>query len=130
MAKRPFRGKKTKKKAPNNPNQMLAQVQQMQADMAKAQEDLENEFVTVTAGGGAISIEISGHQRIKSIEIDKDFIDPEEDDYLEDLQDLLTVAVNQAIERSQALSAERMESISSGMGGLNDMLGSMGLGGP
>lgn len=127
MAKRPFRGKKTKKKMPNNPNQMMAQVQKMQADMAKAQEALENEFVTVSAGGGAITIEISGHQRVKSIEIDKDFIDPEDPDYIEDLQDLLTVAVNQAIEQSQAMSAERMESISSGMGGLNDMLGGMGL---
>ena len=127
MAKRPFRGKKTKKKMPNNPNQMMAQVQKMQADMAKAQEALENEFVTVSAGGGAITIEISGHQRVKSIEIDKDFIDPEDPDYVEDLQDLLTVAVNQAIEQSQAMSAERMESISSGMSGLNDMLGGMGL---
>ena len=127
MAKRPFRGKKTKKKMPNNPNQMMAQVQKMQADMAQAQEALENEFVTVSAGGGAITIEISGHQRVKSIEIDKDFIDPEDPDYLEDLQDLLTVAVNQAIEQSQAMSAERMESISSGMSGLNDMLGGMGL---
>ena len=127
MAKRPFRGKKTKKKMPNNPNQMMAQVQKMQADMAKAQEALENEFVTVSAGGGAITIEISGHQRVKSIEIDKDFIDPEDPDYLDDLQDLLTVAVNQAIEQSQAMSAERMESISSGMSGLNDMLGGMGL---
>ena len=125
MAKRPFRGKKTVKK--NNPNQMLAQVQQMQADMAKAQEALENEFMTVSAGGGAITIEISGHQRVKSIVIDKDFIDHEDPDNLQDLQDLMTVAVNQAIEQSQAMSAERMESISSGMGGLNDMLGGMGL---
>lgn len=128
MAKRPFRGKKASKKVPtNNPNKMLAQMQKMQADMAQAQEELENEFVTVTAGGGAISVEISGHQRIKSIEIDKDFLDPEDEDYVSDLQDLLVVAVNQAIERSQAMSAERMEGISSGMGGLNDMLGSMGL---
>ena len=127
MAKRPFRGKKTKKKLPNNPNQMMSQMQKMQTDMAKAQEELENEFVTVSAAGGAISIVISGHQRVKSIEIDPEFIDPEDDDYLEDLQDLLTVAVNQAIERSQALSAERMEAISSGMNGLNDMLGNMGL---
>lgn len=125
--KKPFRGSKVKKKLPNNPNQMMAQVQQMQADMAKAQEALEQEFVTVSAGGGAITIEISGHQRIKSIVIDKEFIDHEDPDNLQDLQDLLTVAVNQAIEQSQAMSAERMEAISSGMSGLNDMLGGMGL---
>ena len=128
MAKRPFRGKKTvKKKGGNNPGQMMAQVQQMQAEMAQAQEALENEFITVSAGGGAITIEISGHQRIKSIEIDKDFIDHDDPENLQDLQDLLTVAVNQAIEQSQAMSAERMEKISSGMSGLNDMLGGLGL---
>ena len=125
MAKRPFRGKKTKKKVPNNPNQMMAQVQQMQADMAKAQEALEHEYITVTAGGGAISIEISGHQRVKSIEIDPELLDPEDIDIL---QDLLTASVNQAIEQSQAMAAQRMENISSGIGGLNDMLGGLGLG--
>ncbi|MFT5195281.1 MAG: DNA-binding YbaB/EbfC family protein [Cellvibrionaceae bacterium] len=125
--KRPFRGSKVKKKAPSNPNQMMAQVQQMQADMAKAQEALENEFVTVSAAGGAITIEISGHQRVKSIVIDKEFIDHDDPENLQDLQDLMTIAVNQAIEQSQAMSAERMEGISSGMGGLNDMLGGMGL---
>lgn len=113
------------KSKPNNPNAMLAQVQQMQEDMAKAQQELEDEYMTVTAGGGAITIEISGHQRVKSIEVDEDLLDPEEKEML---QDLLVAAVNQAIEQSQAMAAERMEGISSGMGGLNDMLGGLGLG--
>ncbi len=114
-------GGKTK---PNNPNAMLAQVQQMQEDMAKAQEALENEFITVTAGGGAISIEISGHQRVKTITVEEDLLDPEEKEML---QDMLVAAVNQAIEQSQAMAAERMEGISSGVSGLNDMLGGLGL---
>lgn len=113
------------KSKPNNPNAMLAQVQQMQEDMAKAQKELEDEYMTVTAGGGAITIEISGHQRVKSIEVDEELLDPEEKEMV---QDLLVAAVNQAIEQSQAMAAERMESISSGMGGLNDMLGGLGLG--
>lgn len=113
------------KSKPNNPNAMLAQVQQMQEDMAKAQEALENEFITVTAGGGAISIEISGHQRVKAITVEEDLLDPEEKEML---QDMLVAAVNQAIEQSQAMAAERMESISSGVGGLSDMLGGLGLG--
>lgn len=124
MAKRSFRGKPKKKKVGGSPNQMLSQVQQMQEEMANAQKALEDEFISVTAGGGAITVEISGHQRVKSIEIEKELLDPEE---AEMLQDLLVAAVNQAIERSQALSAERMESISSGVSGLSDMLGGLGL---
>lgn len=123
MAKKPFRkkpGGKPKMKA----NNMLAQVQQMQADMAAAQEALADEYITVTAGGGAISIEISGHQRLRKISIIPELIDPEDPEML---QDLLVAAVNQAIEQSQAMAAEKMEGISSGMGGLNDMLGGLGL---
>ncbi len=124
MSKRPFRGKAKKNKAPNNPNAMLSQVQQMQEQMAQAQKALEDEFISVTAGGGAITVEISGHQRVKAIEIDKELLDPEEADML---QDMLVAAVNQAIEQSQALAAERMENISSGVSGLQDMLGGLGL---
>lgn len=125
MAKRPFKKKPSKKPmGGNNPNAMLAQMQQMQADMAAAQEALADEYINVTAGGGAISIEISGHQRVRAITINPDLIDPEE---AEMLQDMLVAAVNAAIEQSQAMAAEKMENISSGMGGLNDMLGDLGL---
>lgn len=124
MAKKPFRGKPKKKKVPNNPGAMLGQVQQMQEDMKKAQEALADEYITVTAGGGAISIQISGHQRVKSIEIEKDLLDPEEADMV---QDLLVAAINQAIEQSQAMAADKMEGISSGVSGLNDMLSGLGL---
>jgi DNA-binding YbaB/EbfC family protein len=124
-----FRGKPKKKKVPgaggaNNPNAMLAQVQKMQEEMAVTQQALENEVMDVTAGGGAIKITISGHQRVSAIEIDADLIDPEDPDMLTDLQDLLVAAVNQAIEQSQAMAAERMEGVSGGMG-LNDLLGGM-----
>jgi DNA-binding YbaB/EbfC family protein len=111
-------------KLPNNPNAMLSQVQKMQEDMAVAQETLANEFTTVTVGGGAITVEISGQQRVKAIAINPELLDPEE---LEMLQDLLVSAVNQAIEQSQAMAAQRMEAISSGVSGLNDMLGGLGI---
>jgi DNA-binding YbaB/EbfC family protein len=124
MAKRSFRGKPKKQKAPRADN-MMAQFQQMQQDMAAAQSALEQETVTVTAGGGAISIVITGHQRLQSIEIEPDLLDPEE---VEMLQDLLVVGINSAIEQSQAMSAQRMEGITGNMGGLNDMLGGLGLG--
>jgi DNA-binding YbaB/EbfC family protein len=124
MAKRSFRGKPKKKKAARSDN-MMAQFQQMQQDMATAQAALEQETVTVTAGGGAISIVISGHQRLQSIEIEPELLDAEE---VEMLQDMLVAGINSAIEQSQAMSAERMEGITGNMGGLNDMLGGMGLG--
>ena len=94
---------------------MLKKLQKMQQDMADAQSSLEQEMVTVTAGGGAISIVISGHQRLQTIEIDPDLLDPEE---AEMLQDMLVAGINSAIEQSQAMSAERMEGVTGNMGGL------------
>lgn len=125
MTKRDFRGrpKKMKGKA-NNPAGMLAQFQQMQEEMAKAQEDLANKSVTVTAGGGAIEIEITGHQRILGIKIDPDVIDPDD---VEGLQDLLVAGINQAIEKSQEMSANQMEGLTGDMG-LGDLLGGLGIG--
>ena len=121
MAKKPFRGGKSKKKA--GAGNMMAQIQQMQQEMAEAQAALENETVTVTSGGGAITVVITGHQRIQSISIIPELLDPEEAEFL---QEMLVAAVNSAIEQSQALSAERMEGITGNMG-INDMLGGMGL---
>ncbi|MCB8929315.1 MAG: YbaB/EbfC family nucleoid-associated protein [Ardenticatenaceae bacterium] len=105
---------------------LMNQMQQMQEQMANAQSALENETITVTAGGGAISIVITGHQRIQSITVNPDLLTPDD---AEMLQDMLVAGVNAAIEQSQALAAERMEGITGGLGGgLNDMLGSLGLG--
>jgi DNA-binding YbaB/EbfC family protein len=124
-SRRSFRGKpKKSKSAAGNPNAMMAQVQKMQAEMAIAQEALEHEYVDVTAGGGAIAINISGHQRVQSITINPDLIDPEDPDMLVDLQDMLVAAVNLAIEQSQAMAAERMEGVSGGMG-MDDLLGGL-----
>ncbi len=130
MAKRSFRGKPKKKpKAPKSRGgaNMLAQMQKMQEDMALAQESLADETVTVTAGGGAISIVVTGHQRIQSIEINPEVVDPED---VEMLQDMLVAAVNSAIEQSQAMAAQKMEGITGGLGdlggGLDGLLGGLG----
>ena len=126
MAKRSFRGKPKKKKAGGNPANMMAQMQKMQQDMAVAQDALADETITVTAGGGAISIEITGHQRVEAITLDPEVVDPED---VEMLQDMLVAAVNQAIEQSQAMAAQRMEGLTGGLdlgGGLGDLLGGLG----
>ena len=83
MAKRSFH--KKPKKSKNSPGNMLAQVQQMQQEMAEAQKALEQETVTVTSGGGAISVVITGHQRVQSIEIDPDLMTGEEAEFVQDM---------------------------------------------
>ena len=128
MSRRTNRGKSKKKgmktapKSKTNPNALMAQMQKMQEDMAKAQEELQEETITVTSGGGAVSVVISGHQRVESITINPELLDPEEADLL---QDMLVAAVNSAIEQSQAMSAERMEGITGGMGDLDSLLGGL-----
>ena len=100
----------------------MAQVQEMQQQMAEQQEALASETVSVTAGGGAITVVITGHQRLTSIEIDPDLVDSEE---IEMLQDMIVAAVNAAIEQSQSMAAQRMEGLTGGMG-INDLLGGLG----
>lgn len=103
---------------------MMKQLQKMQQDMAEAQAALEHETVDVSVGGGALTIVITGHQRIQSIQINPDVIDTDDEDWVDDLQDLLVAGINQAIEQSQTMAAEKMESIT---GGLGDMPGLGGL---
>ncbi|MBK9051806.1 MAG: YbaB/EbfC family nucleoid-associated protein [Chloroflexi bacterium] len=121
MSKFNFRGKPAKKKAPGgggNQQNMLAQVQKMQQDMLQQRESLEQEEYTVTTGGGAITLVVTGHQRIKSIVINPEVIDPEDPEML---QDLIMTAVNTAMEQSQTAAAEKMEGLTGGLG-LGDLL--------
>ena len=92
---------------------MLGQIQKLQQDMAKAQEALAEETVEVTAGGGAITIVITGNQRVKSIKLQPDVVDPTD---VEMLQDLLVAAVNEAVERSQTHAAQKLQGLTGGLG--------------
>jgi DNA-binding YbaB/EbfC family protein len=98
---------------------MMKQIQKMQEDMAKAQEALALETVNTEAGGGLVKIVMSCHQRMQSIDIDASKLDLTDEEWKTDLQDLIVIAVNEAIEKSQERAAERMESIT---GGLSSML--------
>ena len=77
-----------------NMNQMLKQVQKMQADMKAAQEKLKDEEVQGTAGGGAVKVTMSGDLEVKQVYIDPKAIDPDDPELL---SDLITAAVNEAI---------------------------------
>jgi DNA-binding YbaB/EbfC family protein len=92
---------------------MLGQIQKLQQDMAKAQEALADETIEVSAGGGAITIVVTGNQRIKSIKLQPEVVDPAD---VEMLQDLLVAAVNEAIERSQTHAAQKLQGLTGGLG--------------
>jgi DNA-binding YbaB/EbfC family protein len=91
---------------------MLQQLQKLQEEMVQTQEALGDETVTVTAGGGAITIVISGHQEIQSITIEPEVVDPDD---VEMLQDLVMVAVNEAIDKSQQLAADQLGTLTGGL---------------
>ena len=107
-----------------NMNAMLKQVQKMQADMAKAQEELKNESVEATVGGGMVSVKMSGDLELQELKIDAQAVDPEDVDML---QDLVLAAVNEAIRSAQELAASKMNQAAGGLGGLGGGLGLPGL---
>jgi DNA-binding YbaB/EbfC family protein len=95
--------------------QMLKQVQQMQADLAKAQEELENEVVEASAGGGSVKVSITGALELRELTIDPAAIDPDDPELL---QDLLLAAVNEAIRAAQELASKKMAAASGPLAGL------------
>ena len=92
---------------------MMAKLAKMQEDMAKTQEALAGERVSVTAGGGAITVVISGAQRVQSITVSPELMQSGD---AEMLGDILVAAVNDAIEKSQILAAERLQAVTGGLG--------------
>ena len=94
-----------------DPLKMLRQVQQMQDRMSKVQKELETETVEASAGGGAVTVVATGTQKVVSVTID-----PAAASDNEMLQDLVLAAVNEAIERSKQLAAEKMQGVASGLG--------------
>jgi len=107
-----------------NIGQIAKMAQQMQAQMAQAQQELAETTLEATVGGGAVRVIITGAQEVRSVEIDPSAVDPEE---VEMLQDLVMTAINEAIGRSKELERERMGSIAGGMG-IPGMPGLPGLG--
>ena len=110
---------------PPQPNmqQMMKQVQKMQADMAKAQEELKNEVVEASAGGGMVTVKISGELELKELTIDPGAVDPDD---VEMLQDMVQAAVNEGIRSAQELAASKMNAAAGGLGDLGG-LGGLGL---
>jgi nucleoid-associated protein EbfC len=102
-----------------NMNKMMKQVQKMQQDMAAAQEQLASETVTSSAGGGMVTVTVTGDLVVKGITIAPDAIDPDDPELL---QDMVLAAMNEALRQAQELAASKMGGLT---GGLD--LGSLGL---
>ena len=96
-------------------NKMLQQVQQMQAEMARAQDELANETVEASVGGGMVTVTATGAGEIVAIKISAEAIDP--DDH-ETLEDLVLAGVNQALKNAQDLMQSKLGGALGGMGGL------------
>lgn len=108
-------------KRPNMQN-MLKQVQKMQRDMEAAQEELKTLTAEASAGGGMVTVTVSGDLEVKSVRIDPSAVDPEDVDML---CDLVLAATNQALTSAQELAASKMGAVT---GGLDlGQLGGLGL---
>ena len=95
-----------------NMNNMMKQAQQLQKKMLKAQQDLATKTVEASAGGGMVKVVANGSQKIESIVLEKEAVDPED---LEMLQDLVLAAVNDALNRSQEMVSAEMGKLTGGL---------------
>lgn len=95
-----------------NFGKMMKQVQQAQAKMAEVQEELKNETVEASAGGGMVRVVATGDLQVRSIDIDPAAVDPDD---VELLGDMVTAAVNEALRAAQELAATKMSAITGGM---------------
>ena len=113
MAKGGFRG------MPGGMNQaaMMKQVQKMQQDMLRMQEEMENKTYTASAGGGMVKAEVSGKNELVSLEINPEAVDPDDVDML---QDMVIAAVNEALRAAETDKANNMSRMTGGLnlGGL------------
>ena len=98
-----------------NPQKMLKQMQKMQEDMARVQAELQQESVTASAGGGAVTARVSGGHELLEVTIDPAAVDPED---VEMLQDVFVAAVNEAMRSAQQLAQDRLGTVAGGLSGL------------
>jgi len=95
-----------------NPQQMMKQLQQLQAKMAEAQAKMEETIVEASAGGGAVRVEMTAKPQLQSVVIQPDVIDPGD---VEMLQDLILAAVNEALEKTREVQSQQMSGLTGGM---------------
>ena len=100
---------------PGNMNNLMKQAQRMQRQMEENQKELETKEFTAKAGGGAVEVTVSGAKQVTKVVLDKDAVDPDE---TEMLQDMIMVAVNDALNQAEEANAAIMNKMTGGLGGL------------
>ena len=98
---------------PSNMQSVLKQAQKMQEDMAAKQAELEEREDDISAGGGVVNVKINGKKEILSVKLSPEIVDPDD---IETLEDLVVAAINEAIKKVEAVSAEEMQKITGSMG--------------
>ena len=93
----------------------MKQAQRMQRQMEEAQKDLENKEITASVGGGVVQVTVSGKREVTKVEIDPTVVDPED---VEELQDLVMAAVNEALRQVDEQSQAAMSKFTGGLGGM------------
>ena len=106
MAKGKFGG------MPANMNNMIKQAQKMQQEMLRAQQEIEEKEIEASAGGGAVSVKISGKKELLELNISPEVIDPDDKEML---QDLIIAAVNECMRKADEISAQQMSRLTGGM---------------
>ena len=92
---------------------IMSQMNKMQEQMAQTQEELAEETIEASVGGGMVTVVVNGNQEVQSIKINPDVVDPED---VEMLEDLVLSAVSEALQKSSDLAEERMGGLTSGLG--------------
>jgi nucleoid-associated protein EbfC len=112
--------KQPKQQRMPNMQQMMAQVQKMQKDMELAQEELKSEVVETSAGGGMVTVQVSGDLQVRELRIDPSAVDPED---VEILQDMVLACVNEGLRMAQELAESKLGGATAGLdlGGLGGL---------
>lgn len=100
---------------PGNMQNLMKQAQKMQKQMEEKTKEIEDKVWESTAGGGAVTVRVSGKKEIVSVKLTEEVVDPED---IEMLEDLIVAATNEALRQMEEESSSVMESITGGMGGL------------
>ncbi len=99
---------------PGNMNNLMKQAQRMQRQMEESQKEMETKEFTAKAGGGAVSVTVTGTKEVKAVVLDKEVVDPDD---IEMLQDLIVAAVNEAMKQVDEANSATMSKMTGGLGG-------------
>lgn len=100
---------------PGNMNNLMKQAQKMQKQMEEASKELEEKQYTASAGGGAVTVTVSGKKEVVSVKLAEEVVDPDD---IEMLQDLIMAATNEAFRQMEEESGAAMSKLTGGLGGL------------